>query len=50
MPQHGRPMAIYTGHGKDFAGTSIIAVAWSPDGKLIASGGGDETVQVWQPG
>jgi len=22
-------------------------MAWSPDGKYIASGGGDTTIQVW---
>ena len=25
----------------------VYAVAWSPDGKLIASGSSDETVRVW---
>jgi len=25
----------------------VFAVAWSPDGKRIASGSGDGTVQVW---
>ncbi len=36
---------IYTfsGHTAD-----VNAVAWSPDGKRIASGGNDMTVQVWQ--
>jgi len=26
----------------------VLAVAWSPDGKQIASGSGDKTVQVWE--
>src|SRR5207248_914203 len=26
----------------------VNALAWSPDGKLLASGGQDQTVQVWK--
>jgi WD40 repeat protein len=28
----------------------VYAVAWSPDGKWIASGSVDKTVQVWRAG
>lgn len=28
----------------------IAALAWAPNGRYIASGGSDTTVQVWQPG
>jgi len=35
---------IYRGHT-----INVSAVAWSPDGKRIASGAWDNTVQVWQP-
>ncbi len=34
---------IYEGHT-----TGISALAWSPDGTHIASGGEDMTVQIWQ--
>jgi WD40 repeat protein len=36
------PPHSYRGH----TGT-VLSVAWSPDGKKIASGSGDKTVQVW---
>lgn len=35
----------YTGHS-----AAVRAVGWSPDGKRIASGSGDTTVQVWSLG
>jgi WD40 repeat protein len=36
-------LVTYRGHSKE-----VYAVSWSPNGKLIASGSGDETVQVWE--
>jgi eukaryotic-like serine/threonine-protein kinase len=49
----GDHVYTYRGHadyypGHFTSGTSVDAVAWSPDGKRIASGGDDMTVQVWQ--
>ena len=38
----GNNSFVYYGHTAD-----VFSVAWSPDGKLLASGGMDETVQIW---
>ena len=38
----GTLLYTYRGHSDQ-----VFAVAWSPDGKRIASGSADETVQVW---
>ena len=43
----------YTGHLKSFVKDNVLypqnvsSIAWSPDGKYIASGSDDKTVQVW---
>jgi len=41
-PSLGTTLVIYTGHL-----SPAVTVGWSPDGKRIASGSSDETVQVW---
>jgi eukaryotic-like serine/threonine-protein kinase len=38
------PTAISSYHGHT---STVFAVAWSPDGTRLASGGNDSTVQVW---
>src|SRR6266404_797236 len=38
------PSQTYRGHSKE-----VYALSWSPDNKRIASGGTDETVQIWDP-
>ena len=49
----GDHVYTYRGHadyypGHFTSGKAVNAVAWSPDGKHIASGSDDMTVQVWQ--
>jgi WD40 repeat protein len=39
----------YPGHNTSGTNAAINSVAWSPDGKHIASASSDSTVQVWQP-
>jgi eukaryotic-like serine/threonine-protein kinase len=38
---------VYTYHGHVGLQNVVSAVAWQPDGKRIASGSTDKTVQVW---
>ena len=44
MPQPARPVLTYSGNP---TGSEVYALAWSPDGKWLASGGDDKTVHVW---
>ncbi len=41
--------AVYSGHVLTYQGhkDTVTALAWSPDGKRIASASSDDTVQVW---
>jgi serine/threonine protein kinase len=41
-PALGNTLVTYTGHL-----SPVVTAAWSPDGKHIASGSPDQTVQVW---
>jgi WD40 repeat protein len=50
----GNHVYTYLGHadyypGHFTSGQAVDSVAWSPDGKYIASGSADTTVQVWKP-
>src|SRR5262249_18320667 len=42
-PDHGRLLATLTGHE-----WAIWALAWAPDGKVLASGSDDRTVRLWE--
>ncbi len=35
-------MLTYRGHTDE-----VLAVAWAPDGRCLASGGSDQTMQIW---
>src|SRR5579875_880182 len=46
--QTPRPIAtrcLYNGHRRN---SGIYALAWSPDGRLVASSGADGSVQIWE--
>lgn len=45
----GAHIYTYRGHTDYLNDHVILAVTWSPDGRYIASGGADNTVQVWKP-
>ena len=38
----GRPTRRFTGHT-----SSVSSVSFSPDGRTLASGSGDETIRIW---
>lgn len=47
----GENKYIYSGHKStvdEYSDNNVRAVSWSPQG-ILASGGDDMTVQIWQP-
>ncbi len=43
-PALGTTLSSYHSHSYE---VGVLAVTWSPDGQRIASGSGDNTVQLW---
>lgn len=42
---HSATLLTYRGHA-----SPVTALAWSPDGAYLASGGDDHTIRIWRPG
>jgi len=46
-PRSGAWALLTVSYATEIDRGSVLSVTWSPDGKILASGSGDETIMLW---